>query len=153
MLHTNLSKVSKNDRTIKGAIFLNTLSYAVKRANPGDMLIITGIDTININPKILKYYREVLDRKNVGLIVTFEERKNDKVNVDTLNDFVKPLSNQDLVVLGGMTQDSLRLINHSWSRELPAIVSSELLKNSSSVFYVYRASDFGSAVIDTQLVL
>ena len=117
------------------------------------MLIITGIDTININPKILKYYREVLDRKNVGLIVTFEERKNDKVNVDTLNDFVKPLSNQDLVVLGGMTQDSLKLINHSWSRELPAIVSSELLKNSSSVFYVYRASDFGSAVIDTQLVL
>lgn len=152
-IYYDLSKVSKNDRTIKGAIFLNTLSYAVKRANPGDMLIITGIDTININPKILKYYREVLDRKNVGLIVTFEERKNDKVNVDTLNDFVKPLSNQDLVVLGGMTQDSLKLINHSWSRELPAIVSSELLKNSSSVFYVYRASDFGSAVIDTQLVL
>ena len=75
------------------------------------------------------------------------------MNIKTLNSFIYPLSTQDLVVLGGVTPDSLKDINYSWNKELPRRVCDELIANTSSRFYVYRARDLLGTVIDTHLIL
>ena len=116
-------------------------------------MVVTGIDSISINPKILKFYRDVLDGKGIGLITTFEERENEKINVRTLDNFVHPLSTQDLIVIGGITPKSEENINYSWNRSLSKMIETDLSANMPSRFFVYRARDFGSAVIDTHLIL
>lgn len=152
-IYYDLSHVTKNDPVIRGVMFLNVLAYVVNRAQSGDMVVVTGIDSISINPKILKFYRDVLDGKGIGLITTFEERENEKINVRTLDDFVHPLSTQDLIVIGGITPKSEENINYSWNRSLSKMIETDLSANMPSRFFVYRARDFGSAVIDTHLIL
>lgn len=138
---------------IKGAMFLNALAYVTNRAAPGDMIVIHGLDTVKVKPSILKPYRDIMDRKDIGLITTFEERNDPDMNVVTLNDFIHPLVDQDLVVIGGIQKDSKQRIADSWSRSLPQVVEDDLSNNQDSIFYVYRARDFGSAVINTHLIL
>lgn len=164
---TNIpDSLTKNDRNIyydlsglggskmiKGAMFLNVLSYVTNRAAPGDMIVIHGLDRVKVKPEILKTYRDRMDRKDIGLITTFEERDDPDMNIETLNDFVHPLVDQDLVIIGGVQKNSLQRISESWSRQLPAMVQGDLSANNDSIFYVYRARDFGSAVVNTQLVL
>lgn len=140
-------------KMIKGAMFLNVLAYVTNRSAPGDMIVIHGIDSVRVKPSILKPYRDRMDRKNVGLITTFEERNDKSMNVETLNDFVHPLVDQDMVIVGGIQKESAKRIADSWSRELPSIVQADLSANQSSIFYVYRASDFGSAVVNSHLIL
>ena len=151
-IYYDLSKLS-NNRVVKGAMFLNTLSYVANRAMPGDMIVIHGLDSITVSPRILKPYREKMDEKGIGLITTLEERDNKEMNIKTLNSFIYPLSTQDLVVLGGLTPDSLKDINYSWNKELSKRVRDELLANANSRFYVYRARDLLGTVIDTHLIL
>lgn len=152
-IYYDLSHVTKNDPVLKGVMFLNTIAYVVNRAAPGDMVVVTGLDTVKINPKILKFYRDVLDSKGIGLITTFEERENEENNVKTMDSFVHPLSTQDLIVVGGVTPKAVDNINYSWNRPLSKMVVDDLSDNMTSRFFVYRARDFGSAVIDTQLIL
>lgn len=152
-IYYDLSHVTKNDPVLKGVMFLNTIAYVVNRAAPGDMVVVTGLDTVKINPKILKFYRDVLDSKGIGLITTFEERENEENNVKTMDSFVHPLSTQDLIVVGGVTPKAVDNINYSWNRPLSKMIVDDLSANMTSRFFVYRARDFGSAVIDTQLIL
>ena len=151
-IYYDLSHVTQ-DRVVKGAMFLNTLAYVVNRAHPGDMIIVTGIDNIKINPKVLRNYRDVMDRTGIGLITTFEEREDDDMNVKTLNDFIHPLSTQDVVVLGGITPKSLEWLNYSWNRSLPQTVKDDLSENMDGRYYLYRAKDYCSAVVDSHLIL
>lgn len=140
-------------KIIKGAMFLNTLAYVTNRAAPGDMIVIHGIDAVKVKPSILKPYRDRIDRKDVGLITTFEERNDPDMNIETLTDFVHPLVEQDLTIIGGIQKESIQRIEDSWSRSLPQIVKTDLSANKDSLFYIYRASDFGSAVVNTHLIL
>lgn len=140
-------------RMIKGAMFLNVLAYVTNRASPGDMIVVHGIDAVKVKPSILKSYRDRMDRKDIGLITTFEERNDEDMNISTLNDFIHPLVDQDLVVIGGIQKETTQRIADSWSRPLPKIVQTDLSANRDSIFFVYRARDFGSAVINTHLIL
>lgn len=151
-IYYDLSHVTQ-DRVVKGAMFLNTLAYVVNRAHEGDMIIVTGIDSIKINPKVLRNYRDVMDRSGVGLITTFEEREDEDMNVKTLNDFIHPLSTQDIVVIGGITPKSLDWLNYSWNRSLPETVINDLKQNMDGRYYLYRAKDYCSAVVDSHLIL
>lgn len=153
-IYYDLSKIGGSP-IIKGAIFLNVLAYVTNRAQSGDMIVVHGLDAVKVNPKIIKPYRDKMDKKGVGLITTFEERSNKEVNVQTMADFVHPLVEQDLVILGGLNKDNEEPIQNSWGegRPLPATVKADLEANQESVFYVYRARDFGNAVINTHLVL
>ncbi len=144
---------SITNKAIKSATFLNVLAYVSHRANVGDVVVVTGLDSIKVDPKILKPYRDKLDSKGIGLITTFEERDDSEVNIDTMNDFINPLVTQDLVVLGGVTLNSLNSITKSWGRELPDIVKEDLTENIPSRFYVYRSRDFANAIIDAQMIL
>lgn len=151
-IYYDLSHVTQ-DPVVKGAMFLNTLAYVVNRAQAGDLIIVNGIDSIKINPKILRNYRDVMDRAGIGLITTFEEREDEDMNVKTLNDFIHPLSTQDVVVVGGVTPKSLDWLNYSWNRDLPSTVQNDLQQNMDGRFYLYRAQDYCSAVIDSHLIL
>lgn len=142
-----------NTKNVRSATFLNVLAYVVNRARSGDMVVITGLDNIKVDPSILKTYRDVLDDKNIGLITTFEDRENQDVNIDTMSPFTNTLVTQDLVVLGGVISSTLPKINESFGKELPDIVSDDLKENVPSRFYIYRKRDFGNAVIDTHLIL
>ena len=151
-IYYDLSKVGGREM-IRGAIFLNVLAYVVNRATPNDLIVIHGIDDVKVNPKVLKPYRDKMDQKGIGLITTFEERENPDMNIRTLESFVHPLTNQDMVIIGGVNQTTEKLIQESWSRPLPATVAQDLEQNADGQFFVYRARDFGSAVIDTHLIL
>ena len=152
-IYYDLSHISDDPMT-KGAIFLNTLAYVVHRANPGDLIVVHGLDSVKIRPQILRRYRDKMDKKNIGLITTFEELDNEEVNVDSMKDFCGSLSNQDLIVLGGITNESAYRIKKAWgNRELPEIVANTLLDQPDDTFYVYRKSDFQSAVIRAHLIL
>lgn len=142
-----------HDRAVKGAMFLNVLAYVTNRAQTGDMVVVTGLDSIKINPRILKPYRDRLDERGIGLITTFEEREDAEMNVEALNDFTHGLKNQDLVVLGSLTENSLKVVNESWQRDLPKMVQDDLLGGGDGQFYVYRQRDYGSAVVQAHLVL
>lgn len=152
-IYYDLSHISDDPMT-KGAIFLNTLAYVTYRANPGDMIVVHGLDSVDIDPQILRSYRDKMDKKDVGLITTFEALDNEKNNVWTMKDFCGTLSTQDLVILGRITEDSNKLISKAWGkRKLPPDVASALINQTDDIFYVYRKDDFQSAVIKAHLVL
>ncbi|MGX5378187.1 hypothetical protein ACWCL1_08090 [Ligilactobacillus sp. LYQ135] len=151
-IYYDLSHISDNP-TIKGATFLNVIAYVVNRAQMGDMIVVNGLDQININPKVLTKYRDKMDLKGIGLIATFEDSNNEQMNFRTLEGFVKPLSVQDMVILGGLDEQVLPRIKESWHRELPERVQKELLKNEDNNFYFYRKSDYQNAIIDMHLIL
>lgn len=152
-IYYDLSHISDDPMT-KGAIFLNTLAYVTYRANPDDLIVVHGLDSVKINPRILRSYRDKMDQKNVGLITTFEDLDNTENNVWTMKEFCGSLSNQDLMVLGGITQESAEIVRKAWgNRRLPPAVKNTLLDQRPDVFYLYRKSDFQSALIKAHLVL
>lgn len=152
-IYYDLSHISDDPMT-KGAIFLNTLAYVVHRANSGDLIVVHGLDSVKVRPQILQRYRDKMDKKNVGLVTTFEELDNEEINVDSMKDFCGSLSNQDLIVLGGITDESAQQIKKAWgNRKLPPSVVNTLRNQPNDTFYVYRKSDFQSAVIRAHLIL
>ncbi len=155
-IYFDLSRVgggTVNARMLKGAVFLNTISYVANRTNPGDMVVVHGIDSVLVSPKILSPYRDVLDRKRVGLVTTFEGRADKDMNIDTLRDFVHSLPEQDLYIVGGLQPETNQLIAKNLGRPLPDNVRNDLLAQRPSIFYMYRKADFGSAVINAHLRL
>lgn len=151
-IYYDLSHIS-DDQNVTGAIFLNVIAYVVNRVQTGDIIVINGLDQININPKTLIKYRDKIDRKGVGLITTFEDSNNKKMNFRTLEGFVKPLSSQDMVVLGGLDEEVLPRIKESWHRELPEVVREELQQNEDNIFYFYRKKDYQNALVNMHLVM
>lgn len=152
-IYYDLSHVT-NDENVKGAMFLNTLAYVTYRAKPGDMIVVHGIDTVKCNPKRLIPYRDKMNQNGIGLITTFEETESDTMNIDTLKGFCGSLSNQDIVVLGKLTDMSIQQIDNAWGhKKLPELVTDTLSQNEGNEFFVYRKKDYQSAIIETQLIL
>lgn len=151
-IYYDLSKVS-NDRTVTGAVFLNTLAYVTNRALNGEMIVIHGLDKINVPMEPLLAYKDRIERKNIGLLTVFEESENKEINPNTFSRFVGKMSRQDAVVLGGVTQEELEYIGKSWDHPLPTVVGNQLLASKDGVLYFYRASDRVGALVDTHLVL
>lgn len=155
-IYFDLSKVGGgtiNAKMLKGAVFLNTISYVANRAKPGDMVVVHGIDSVLVSPSVLGPYRDILDRKHIGLVTTFEGRGNQDMNIETLKDFVHSLVEQDVFIVGGLQPENQELIARNLGHPLPENVITDLSAQQPSIFYLYRSSDFGSAVIDTHLRL
>ncbi|STE38126.1 hypothetical protein [Enterococcus mundtii] len=140
------------DKKIAGAVFLNVLAYVTNRALEGEQIVIHGLDSIDVPIDILLPYRERIERKNIGLITIFEKSEN-AVNPSTYSKFVGRLSRQDMVVLGGITEDELKYINQSWQKNLSPIITNYLLQANNGALYFYRKKDRVSALVDTHLIL
>lgn len=150
-IYYDLSKITQ-DKKLLGAVFMNVLAYVTNRALAGEMIVIHGLDRIDIPEQPLLPYRERIDRKNIGLVTIFEQSEN-KINPTSFQNFVGKLSRQDFVVLGGLTENELIGINKSWREPLPRKVSDQLLASKDGVLYFYRERDRVGALIDTHLVL
>lgn len=152
-IYYDLSGLDAKDM-LRGAFFLNVLAYVTFRAQPGDMIVIHGLDSVKVSDKILAPYRRQMVKKGVGLVTTFERPFNEDMNIYTLNDFCHSLKDQDAVIIGSLNDRSTTAIEKSWGRPLPDIVKRGLSEGGlSSVYWLYRKSDLGSAVIDTHLIL
>lgn len=150
-IYYDLSHASE-DKTVLGALFLNLLAYVTHRALEGEVIVIHGLDQINIEEEPLLAYKERIIRKNIGLITVFEHSEN-PINPKTFGRFTGRLSRQDAVVLGGLTEEELDYINESWRQPLPQPVSTQLLASENGVLYFYRKRDRVGALVDTHLVL
>lgn len=149
-IYYDLSKVS-NDKRLKGALLLNTLAYVVNRALDGEMIVIHGLDSVEIKEDLLMDYQEVIRRKNLGKIVVFEQAENEKVNPTTFSRFIKDLIQQDVVILGGLTEKNKD--SNAFFKSLDGTVRGTLLAQNEGVFYVYRSSDKTSSIIKTNILL
>lgn len=152
-IYYDLSHVT-DDKRVLGALFMNVLAYVTNRCLPGETVVIHGFDKMNLpSDEALLPYRERLDRKNCGLITVFEEAENKDVNPSTFQRFVHRMSQQDMVVLGGLTEDELNYINASWRQPLPQVVSDQLLEAENRMLYFYRRRDRVGALVQTHLLL
>ncbi|KSU05802.1 hypothetical protein LMG8520_2388 [Lactococcus lactis subsp. lactis] len=142
----------ENDRKVAGAVFLNTLAYVTNRALNGEQIIIHGLDNVEIPLDEIIPYKEIMERKNIGLITVFNGSEK-PINPVSYSAFVGKLSLQDMVILGGLVPDELKDIETKWSRKLPEQVSKTLLESSPNILYFYRRRDRISALIKTHLIL
>lgn len=142
----------ENDRKVAGAVFLNTLAYVTNRALNGEQIIIHGLDNIEIPLDEIIPYKEIMERKNIGLITVFNGSEK-AINPVTYSAFVGKLSRQDMVILGGLVPNELKDIETTWSRKLPEQVSKTLLESNQNILYFYRKRDRISALIKTHLIL
>lgn len=151
-IYYDLSHVTDSKRVL-GALFLNVLAYVTNRCLPGEIVVIHGLDKMELpSDEALLPYRERLKRKNCGLITVFEEAEN-KINPSTFQRFVGRMSQQDMVVLGGLTEEELNYINASWRQPLPQVVADELLEAQNRLLYFYRRRDRVGALVQTHLLL
>lgn len=141
-----------SDKKVAGAVFLNVLSYVTNRALAGEQIVIHGLDKIEVPLEQIVPYRDRMNRKNIGLITVFEESES-LVNPQTYSRFIDKLSQQDAIVLGGITENELKYINDSWRQNLPTPVSNLLLESNNGILYFYRKSDRVGALVSTHLVL
>lgn len=151
-IYYDLTKTTR-DKKLKGALFLNVLAYVTGRALEGEQIVIHGIDEIELPVKPLVAYKDRISEKNLGLITVFNQSENKEVNPETYSSFIGRLSNQDAVVLGGLTEEELSYINKSWRRDLPVAVSNQLMQATAGILYFYRRSDRMGALIDTHFHL
>ena len=150
-VYYDVSGVKENPR-VKGVTFLNVLSYVTNRALPGEMIVVHGLDDVDIPVDILAPYRERMDKKNIGLVTVFNKSGNAKVNPGTHRAFVGRLSRQDMVVLGGVMEDEIEYLNESWQQPVPRSVQNTLLQGRDNILYVYRQRDETGALIDAHLL-
>ncbi|HFD1725288.1 TPA: hypothetical protein QFM54_001861 [Enterococcus faecium] len=150
-IYYDLSGLVENEK-VTGAVFLNVLAYVTNRALSGEQIIIHGLDYVDIAQEYLLPYKDKITRKNIGLITVFEKSEN-KVNPKNYSSFVGRLARQDMVVLGGLTEEELRYINELWRRELPAPVAQYLLQANNGDLYFYRKRDRIGALVSTHLIL
>lgn len=149
-IYYDISKAS-TDKNLTAALLLNTLSYVSHRALEDEVIVIHGLDYANIPLDPLMDYRARMNRKNIGLITTFET--NSKiVNPKTFSDFCGRFERQDFVVLGEVTQENLDSFSTLWGTNLPQAIQTNLINPQPGVFYFNRASDRTSALIQTILV-
>lgn len=150
-IYYDLSKIS-DDKDITGSVFLNVLAYVTNRTLDGEQIVIHGLDQINIPSETLEDYKERIVRKNIGLITVFEKSESE-INPKTFSSFVGRLSRQDMVVLGGLTEDELNYINESWRESLPKTVADQLRAAHNGILYFHRSRDRVGALVDTHLIL
>lgn len=142
----------RNDKKVASALFLNTIAYVTNRALAGEQIVIHGLDYVDVPPIYLAPYKERIERKNIGLISVFEKSESD-VNPKTYSSFTGRLSQQDAVILGGITEEELDYINESWRQALPNQVAQILLEANNGILYFYRRKDRVGALVNTHLIL
>lgn len=150
-IYYDISKLSE-DKKIEGVVFLNVLAYVTNRALQGEQIVIHGLDQIDIPLEPIIAYKEKIKRKNIGLITVYEHRKS-KINPISFEKFSGQLSQQDMVVLGGITEEDIESYGKSWQQSLPQTVSNQLLSGNRGILYFYRAMDRIGALVDTHLIL
>ena len=150
-IYYDLSKISENP-TIISIIFLNVLAYVTHRALPGETIVIEGLDEINLPVESLEIYKRRMEHKGINLISVFE-RMNNPINPISYENFVGRLSQQDMVVLGGITEKDAKNFSKSWQQELPSIVAHQLEAANPGILYFYRKRDHIGAIVDTHLIL
>jgi hypothetical protein len=150
-IYYDLSKLGQ-DSVVNGAVFLNVIAYVVHRALPGEMIVIHGLDNVDVPLAPLLAYKEVIARKNIGLVTVYEHSER-KINPKTFQKFSGRLSEQDMVVLGGISQEESKYLSESWHHELPQPVNDQLLEAASHILYFHRNIDQVGALIDTYLNL
>lgn len=150
-IYYDLSNLGEDQR-LTSISFLNVLAYVTHRALPGEMIVIDGLDEINLPVDALMNYKKRMDRKGIKLISVFEHINN-PVNPISYENFCGRLSQQDMVVLGGITADDAENFSRSWQQDLPGTVVKQLIAAESGILYFYRKSDRIGALIDTHLIL
>lgn len=150
-IYYDLSNLGE-DTKITAIEFLNVLAYVTHRALPGEMIVIEGIDEINLPVEALMPYKKRMNRKGINLITVFEH--NDRpVNPFSYEPFIGRLSQQDMVVLGGIKDEDIDKFSASWQQDLPATVASQLTVGNKGILYFYRRFDHIGALVDTHLIL
>lgn len=151
-IYYDLTKTTQ-DKKLKGALFLNVMAYVTGRALEGEQIVIHGLDDVEVPVKPLIAYKDRISEKNIGLVTVFNQSENKEVNPSTFSRFTGRLSNQDAVILGGLTEEELTYINKSWRRDLPVAVSQQLMQATPGILYFYRRADRLGALIDTHFHL
>ena len=131
---------------------MNVLAYVTHRALPGETIVIEGLDEINLPVESLEIYKRRMEHKGINLISVFE-RMNNPINPISYENFVGRLSQQDMVVLGGITEKDAKNFSKSWQQELPSIVAHQLEAANPGILYFYRKRDHIGAIVDTHLIL
>lgn len=150
-IYYDLSNLGE-DPKITAVSFLNVLAYVTHRALPGEMIVIEGLDEIDLPVESLMPYKKRMNRKGINLISVFEHIKQ-PVNPISYESFTGRLSQQDMVVLGGITADDVDEFSNSWQQELPQTVANQLKGASQGILYFYRKADRIGALVDTHLIL
>ena len=150
-IYYDLSNLGE-DIKITSITFLNTLAYVTHRALPGETIVIEGLDEINLPVQSLAIYKRRMEKKGIHLISVFEHIKN-PVNPASYDTFTGRLSQQDMVVLGGITEDDAKKFSSSWQQDLPITVVKQLVAANKGILYFYRRRDHIGALVDTHLIL
>lgn len=150
-IYYDLSNLGEDPKITK-IEFLNVLAYVTHRALPGEMIVIDGIDEIDLPVNALMPYRKRMKRKGINLITVFEHN-NRPVNPISYEPFTGALSQQDMVVLGRITPDDAESFSKSWQQDLPATVEQQLEVGNRGILYFYRTADHIGALVDTHLIL
>ena len=142
-----------SDEKVKGAMLLNVLAYVVNRALEGEVIIIHGLDRVQITPSMLDDYKKIMDRKNIGKVVVFEDTENEEANPDTFSKFIGVIKEQDFVCIGSLTDKDVDRIK--WFDNLPITARRQLLSTtvSDGIYYLRRNRDRLSSVIRTNVRL
>lgn len=150
-VYYDLSGVKENPR-VKGVTFLNVMSYVTNRALPGELIVIHGLDDIDLpDVDVLTPYRSRIDDKEIGLVTVFNKSEH-RINPGTFRPFVGRLSRQDVVVLGGVSEGEIAYMNDSWQQAVPDSVTNTLLQANDNILYVHRKRDQTGALIETHLM-
>ncbi|MBD5430799.1 hypothetical protein [Lactobacillus sp.] len=140
------------DPMLTSITFLNVLAYVTHRALPGETIVVEGLDNVKLPIESLIPYKERMTSKGINLISVFEHIKN-PVNPISYENFSGRLSQQDMIVLGGITEEDAQNFSSSWQQALPQTVATQLIQANDGILYFYRRRDHIGALIDTHLIL
>ena len=151
-IYYDIAKVT-SDEKVKGAMLLNVLSYVVNRALEGEVIIIHGLDSVQITPSMLDDYKKIMNKKNIGKVIVFDDAENEEINPDTFSKFIGGIKEQDFVCIGSLTDKDVERIK--WFDNLPITARRHLLETTTSdgIYYMRRNRDRLSSVIRTNVRL
>ena len=134
-------------------MLLNVLAYVVNRALEGEVIIIHGLDSVQITPNMLDDYKKIMNKKNIGKVIVFEDAENEEINPDTFSKFIGGIKEQDFVCIGSLTDKDVERIK--WFDNLPITARRQLLETTTSdgIYYMRRNRDRLSSVIRTNVRL
>lgn len=150
-IYYDLSRLGEDPKII-AITFLNVLAYVTHRALAGETIVIEGLDEIDLPVESLTSYKKRMTEKGINLISVFEHIKS-PVNPISYETFCGRLSQQDMVVLGGITEEDVEKFSASWQQKLPTTVTRQLLAAKEGILYFYRSHDHIGALVDTHLIL
>lgn len=150
-IYYDLSNLGEDTKLI-AIVFLNIIAYVTHRALPGETICIDGIDEIELPVETLGAYRKRMNSKGINLISVFNHLER-KVNPVSYESFVGRLNQQDMVVLGALTENDEKIFSKAWQQTLPTAVAGPLKSGNNGIFYFYRKRDRIGALVDTHLIL